>query len=104
MRVRMTHTLAGPSENLVRGKVYDLPSKRAVELCKGGFAVVEAEFEREDARAKREAEREARAAESPRPEWKLKTSPQDYLEKNPNGPQAELARSVIEAAESETDE
>lgn len=31
------------------------------------------------------------------PEWKLKTSPAEYLRKHPNGPNAELAKEIIKA-------
>lgn len=36
-------------------------------------------------------------------EWTLKTSPEEYLEKHPDGPNAELARSVLAARGSDGD-
>lgn len=44
-------------------------------------------------------ETEAESGKTEVTEWKKKLSPQEYLEKYPEGPQAELARKILAAAE-----
>lgn len=41
------------------------------------------------------AEGQEEADEGPEEEWGLQTSPEDYLEKYPDGPNAELARQIL---------
>lgn len=73
----------------------------------GKFEVMESELESfvgtglarltsEAGEADSEEEKSSEADQAP--EWTKKISPEEYLEKYPNGPAAELARKVLEAA------
>lgn len=77
------------------GQFADMPTRDVARFVNAGLVVV--------AEASQEAET-TEASTTTKPEWKLKMSPKDYLEKFPSGPQAELALSILALSDEDESE
>jgi hypothetical protein len=78
---------------LVIGHLYDLPDARADALVAGRYAV----FLGAQPETATVGPSETATARPQRERWTLKTSPERYLKGHPNGPNAELARRIIDS-------
>ena len=88
MQIQITASRAGPGVSFQAGQVLtvgvDITKPKALRWLSGGLAVPY-----EDTGAES-------ATDNPSPpEWTLRTSPEAYLKKKPNGPNAALARKVL---------
>lgn len=79
---------------------YDLPEARALALIRHGYAdqvKSTAPLREEKAKAEKAVTgpTETATASPQRDEWTNKVSPADYLKRYPDGPKADLARSIL---------
>lgn len=93
-RVKMLKTAAGPAGVFQSGQEYDLPLELAKAFL-GDHGCVILPPAMETAVLPPAETREAETEPEPPPEWTLKMTPEEYLEKYPNGPKAVLAKAIV---------
>lgn len=85
-------------EDLRIASEYDIRAKQAVEAPEPQTEGGESEAETQ---ASETEDQEGTSASEELPEWTLQVEPEIYLERWPEGPQAELARKILEADNAE---
>ena len=78
---------------LMVGHLYDVPDARAEALVAAKYAI----FMGSHTETATVGPIETATATPQRERWTLKTSPEKYLKAHPDGPNAELARRIVES-------
>jgi hypothetical protein len=95
----MVKTACGPKGSYQSNRIYDVSAELYRELAKDGAAVLVTPAQaRETATPPAHETRgapEAGSADGTDEEWPLQKGPEEYLDRYPDGPKADLARRIL---------